>query len=358
VRGIRFAGRIDSLHTATVHSRPACHVRPFPLVYGAGQQLRAGDGRSPASPDRGYALWYFRETGSGPPLVLLHGIGMSNAAWSAVTPYLESTRRVIAFDIAGFGSTPALPGGTPPTVPNLVDALDRSIRDVGLEIPVDLAGNSLGGTMALEAATRGIARTVVAISPACLWRKHGAAHVPIVFQGLRVMAGHFPGLLRTVVQNPWLRELALAVPISVGSRRMHPDDACRAVDDLARATAFEATFASTRSPFSAHAIAVPVTVAFGDRDWILTKGSRLKSALPAHARWVEKRGWGHSPMWVDPAGVAELILEGTRFDASSGVRPGSDPTEEPDPASRHPLPDRTGRALAAALRCPPARCGS
>ena len=266
-------------------------------------------------------MWYFRETGSGPPLVLLHGIGMSNAAWSAVTPYLESTRRVIAFDIAGFGSTPALPGGTPPTVPNLVDALDRSIRDVGLEIPVDLAGNSLGGTMALEAATRGIARTVVAISPACLWRKHGAAHVPIVFQGLRVMAGHFPGLLRTVVQNPWLRELALAVPISVGSRRMHPDDACRAVDDLARATAFEATFDSTRSPFSAHAIAVPVTVAFGDRDWILTKGSRLKSALPAHARWVEKRGWGHSPMWVDPAGVAELILEGTRFDASIECTP-------------------------------------
>ena len=270
-------------------------------------------------------MWHFRETGSGPPLVLLHGIGVSNAAWSAVTPYLESTRRVIAFDIAGFGSTPALPGGTPPTIPNLVDALDRSIREVGLEIPVDLAGNSLGGTMALEAATRGIARTVVAISPACLWRKHGAAHVPIVFHGLRVMAAHFPGLLKTVVQNRWLREVALAVPISVGSRRMHPEDACRAVDDLARATAFEATFDSTRSPFSAHAIAVPVTVAFGDRDWILTRGSRLKSALPTHARWVEKRGWGHSPMWVDPAGVAELILEGTRCEASSGVRPGSDP---------------------------------
>ena len=237
---------------------------------------------------------------------------MSHAAWSAVTPYQESTRRVIAFDIAGFGSTPALPGGTPPTIPNLVEGLAESIRELGLEIPVDLAGNSLGGTMALEAATRGIARTVVAISPACLWRKHGAAHVPIVFQGLRVMAAHFPGLLKTVVRNPLLRELALAVPISVGSRRMHVDDACRAVDDLTRATAFEATFDSTRSPFSAHAIAVPVTVAFGDRDWILTKGSRLKSALPTHARWVEKRGWGHSPMWVDPAGVAELILEGTR----------------------------------------------
>jgi len=278
-------------------------------------QLRAAVVDRRISPVGKNALWYFRETGSGPPLVLLHGIGMSHAAWSAVTPHLESTRRVIAFDIAGFGSTPALPGGTPPTIPNLVDGLAESIREIGLEIPVDLAGNSLGGTIALEAARRGIARSVVAISPACLWRKHGAAHVPIVFGGLRFMATHFPVVLKTVVRSPWLRELVLAVPISVGSRHMHVDDARRAIDDLTRATAFEATLDSTRSPFSADAVTVPITVAFGDRDWILTRGSRFRSALPAHARWVEKRGWGHVPMWVDPVGVSKLILEGTQREA-------------------------------------------
>ena len=46
--------------------------------------------------------------------LLLHGIGMSHAAWSAVTPYLCATRRVIAFDTAGFGLTPPLPSGTDP----------------------------------------------------------------------------------------------------------------------------------------------------------------------------------------------------------------------------------------------------
>jgi pimeloyl-ACP methyl ester carboxylesterase len=51
-------------------------------------------------------------------------------------------------------------------------------------------------------------------------------------------------------------------------------------------------------------------VAFGDRDWILPKSSRHRSGLPAHARWIDKRGWGHVPMWVDPAGVSQLILEG------------------------------------------------
>ena len=122
------------------------------------------------------AVWHYNEAGSGRPLVLLHGIGMSHTAWSAVTPYLRSTRRVIAFDTAGFGSTP-LPAGTPPTVHNLVDGLDRSLLEIGIEVPVDIAGNSLGGAMALKAARRGIARSVVAISPAGLWKERGASHV-------------------------------------------------------------------------------------------------------------------------------------------------------------------------------------
>ena len=74
-------------------------------------------------------LWRYSESGSGRPLVLLHGIGMSHVAWNAVTPYLCSTRRVIAFDIAGFGSTPPLPRGTLPTIANLVEGLARSIDD-------------------------------------------------------------------------------------------------------------------------------------------------------------------------------------------------------------------------------------
>jgi pimeloyl-ACP methyl ester carboxylesterase len=260
-------------------------------------------------------LWFYRETGSGRPLILLHGIGMSHVAWNAVTPYLCSTRRVIAFDTAGFGLTPPLTRRTPPTIPNLVEALDRSLHEIGIRVPVDFAGNSLGGSMALEAARRGIARSVVAISPPGLWRAHPPPHVKYVFRGLRVMARHFPHLLRATVQKPLLRELALAVPLSVGSRRMPASDALRVVDDLARSSAFEETFEDSRAPFSGRDIAVPVTVAFGDRDWILPNGSRRRNELPAHTRWVERHGWGHVPMWVDPVGVAQLILEGSRSDS-------------------------------------------
>ena len=257
------------------------------------------------------AVWHYRETGSGRPLVLLHGIGMSHAAWDAVTPYLQATRRVVAFDIAGFGSTPALPRETPPTVPNLVEALVRSMGAIGLDTPVDFAGNSLGGWMTLEAARQGIARTAVAISPAGLWRTHDARHVKYVFRALRFMTTRFPELSKAAMHVPWLREMVLAVPISPGSRHMPLHNALRAVTDLSLSTAFEEAFDNTRSPFSGGAITIPVTVAFGDRDWILTRQSRQRDRLPAHTTWVAKQGWGHVPMWVDPAGVAQLILDGT-----------------------------------------------
>jgi pimeloyl-ACP methyl ester carboxylesterase len=182
---------------------------------------------------------------------------------------------------------------------------------MGLTDPIDVAGNSLGGTMALEAARRGLARSVVAISPAGLWKKGGARYVPLVFAMLRYGATRFPRLLEGTLRQPLLRELALAVPISIGSRRMNAIDAVGAVKDLGRAEAFEATFNSTRSTFSGTDITAPTTIAFGTRDWILPEGSRCRNLLPRHTTWIVKRGWGHVPMWLDPEGVAQLILSGT-----------------------------------------------
>jgi len=257
-------------------------------------------------------MWHYTESGAGRPLVLLHGIGMSGAAWNRVTPYLSAFRKLIVFDIAGFGLTPPLPEGVPPTSANLAAALENSVRAMGLNGPVDIAGNSLGGLIALDAARRGFARSVVAISPPGLWTDHPSLHVKYVFQTLRFLATNVPATLRAIVRRSLLRELAFAVPISIGSRRMPIDDAVTAVNDLAVATGFEDTFACTAPAFSGHEIAVPVTVAFGDRDCIILKTSRRRDGLPAHTRWITMPKWGHVPMWADPLGVAQLILEGAR----------------------------------------------
>jgi pimeloyl-ACP methyl ester carboxylesterase len=235
---------------------------------------------------------------------------MSHAAWNPVIPELGSARRVIAFDIPGFGLTPPLPYRTPPTIANLLDSLEESLTTMGIHSPVDFAGNSLGGCLALEAARRGIARSVVGISPTGLWKVHEPAHVQFVFGGLRFMSTHFPSLLKAAVHVSFLREVLLAIPVSIGSRRMSVRDAHRAIDDLATSTAFEATFDNTRGPIDSRDIQVPVTVAFGTCDWILTLSAQRRNNLPSHTRWVEKPDWGHVPMWVDPSGVSELILAG------------------------------------------------
>jgi pimeloyl-ACP methyl ester carboxylesterase len=253
-------------------------------------------------------VWHYIAEGAGRPLVLLHGLGMSNRVWTPVIPHLRTSRRVIAFDIGGFGLTPTLPDGTLPTIQNLTAALEHSLRDLGVRDPVDMAGNSLGGTLALEAARRGFARSVVAISPAGLWTARPPRHLPSLFGTLRALSTTMPAVLKAMMIVPALRELALAVPLSVGSRRMPVEDARDTIDDLSKASAFERTFEHTRAPFSARDISVPVTVAFGDRDWILLESARRRDALPPHARWISKAGWGHVPMWIDPAGVAGLIL--------------------------------------------------
>ena len=255
------------------------------------------------------AGWHYRESGNGPVLILLHGIGMSHAVWNPVIPELSSVRRVIAFDIPGFGLTPPLSNRIPLSITNVVDSLEESLADIGIDVPVDFAGNSLGGCLALEAARRGIARSVVAISPTGLWEKHEPAHVRFVFGGLRFTSMHFPRLLKAAVHVSFLREVLLAIPISIGSRRMSVHDAIRTIDDLATSTAFEVTFDNTRASFEGAGIRVPVTVVFGDRDWILTRSAQRRHNLPPHTQWVEKRGWGHVPMWIDPSGVSRLILE-------------------------------------------------
>ena len=42
------------------------------------------------------------EAGDGPPVVLVHGSGMSGSTWAPLMPYLPANR-LIAVDLPGFG---------------------------------------------------------------------------------------------------------------------------------------------------------------------------------------------------------------------------------------------------------------
>src|SRR3982751_6114114 len=104
--------------------------------------------------------------GSGDPLLLLHGLGLTWRCWRPVLPELERAHDVVAMDLPGFGAAPPLPRGSRPTVEALSDAIEGALDEAAGLDAVHVAGNSLGGWIAIELARRGRARSVVALAPA------------------------------------------------------------------------------------------------------------------------------------------------------------------------------------------------
>jgi pimeloyl-ACP methyl ester carboxylesterase len=90
--------------------------------------------------------------GSGPVMVLVHGLGGSHVNWMRLGPVLAEGARVLAPDLPGFGYTP--PAGRSVGVQANAAWLDRFLRQVA-GAPAILIGNSMGGLVSiLEAGTQ------------------------------------------------------------------------------------------------------------------------------------------------------------------------------------------------------------
>src|SRR5256885_731808 len=111
--------------------------------------------------------------GGGAPLVLLHGFMDSWRTWELVLPALERHHDVLAPTLAGHAGGPPLDGDA--TGAALADAVERAMDEAGFPI-AHIAGNSLGGYVALELAARGRAKTVVALAPAGGWAERDESH--------------------------------------------------------------------------------------------------------------------------------------------------------------------------------------
>jgi pimeloyl-ACP methyl ester carboxylesterase len=274
--------------------------------------------------------WHYQDVGQGPPLILLHGIGMSHLAWKNVISSLANERRVLAFDIAGFGLTPPVADNIQPTPGNLVagvgslgETLNRidEERKISKEYKcVDLVGNSLGGYLALEAAKIGKlgsfrVNSIAAISPAGLWKKHYPMRSEVVLQLTRLGVRRLPHLTNALLRRKYTRKLLMAVPASTN---VSEEDACELINIFASAPIFASQVAfkkfreSLKDPFRGGRTScegIRVTIAFGKRDWLIPPSARLRHEIPADVIWQDRKGWGHVPMWDDPDGVTKFILE-------------------------------------------------
>ncbi len=103
----------------------------------------------------GRALAY-REAGSGPCLVLLHGIGNQSGSWVQQLEGLSDRFRLVAWDAPGYGASDALDAASP-APSDYAAALHGLLDALGLHRVV-LVGSSLGCLMAASYATRHAAR--------------------------------------------------------------------------------------------------------------------------------------------------------------------------------------------------------
>jgi 3-oxoadipate enol-lactonase len=106
------------------------------------------------SPD-GRAGLFYEEVGSGPPVVLIHGLADDHRLWRYQVPALAMRFRTIAIDIRGHGSSPKPPG--PYSVPLFAADVVALLDQLGIE-RAGFIGLSMGGgisqTLALQHAER------------------------------------------------------------------------------------------------------------------------------------------------------------------------------------------------------------
>jgi pimeloyl-ACP methyl ester carboxylesterase len=245
-------------------------------------------------------------TGAGAPLVLLHGIGSSRRAWDPVLPALAAHFDVIAVDLPGFGDSGPLPPGVEPGPPALAAAVAGLLDDLGIAAP-HVAGNSLGGWVALELAGIRPVASLALLSPAGLWRGNAPLYDRISLQASRWFARHAPGVLSRLARYRLGRALVLG---QTHGRpfRISPGYARTAIRALGTSPGFDATLRATvRGYRSGPPIDAPVTVAFGSRDLLLRRRCRHLDELPPGTRLGSLPRCGHVPMADNPAAVTALI---------------------------------------------------
>jgi pimeloyl-ACP methyl ester carboxylesterase len=248
--------------------------------------------------------------GTGEPLLLVHGTGGSRSHWTPLLDLLTEQREVLLVDLPGHGESDPPPAGVPHTPIAYAELLAELLDEIGIQ-SAHAAGNSAGGWAALELAKLGRARSVVAIAPAGLWRKHDPWRCSFQLWSQyrlgRMFARVTPALMRSNLGRTILLRGTMAKP-----RQMPPEAAIEMAATYARTPTFGAHLAATRRARfrDGHDIGVPVTIAWGDKERLIPAKARLRDELPEHTRFVTLPGCGHTPMWDDPDLVARTILEG------------------------------------------------
>jgi pimeloyl-ACP methyl ester carboxylesterase len=250
--------------------------------------------------------------GSGPPLVLLHGFTDTWRTWELVLPALERRHDVLALTLAGHAGGPSVNGEIDDDV--LVDAVEQAMDEVGFET-AHVVGNSLGGYVALQAAMRGRADSVVALAPAGGWAvgddayKETLSYFITMHDLVKAAAPH----AETIASTPEGRRRA-TLYTTANFEHIPPDVVAHQIRGAAGCTVVATLVEHARRNgwnLDAEEITCPVRVVWGSEDRLLEwprAAERYRSDWLPNADWVVLDGVGHLPQLDVPLETAELIL--------------------------------------------------
>jgi pimeloyl-ACP methyl ester carboxylesterase len=272
--------------------------------------------------------------GRGEPLLLLHPFALSAEAWKPVLPALEERHEVLAATFPGHWGGEPIPAGFRHSIAASVDMAEAELDASGIG-RVHIAGNSLGGWFALELARRGRALSTVAISPGGGWERGSdeeqrllrtfkqVGRLVRIGGPLAPLLGHI-GLARRVALRQIVSRPAALTP-EQASFLMRAPHRCDAFYDVLRRLPEEP------DPSPIDASAGPIRIVWGSDDRLLPlKGySERWRRLAPTAEWAVLEGAGHVPMYDDPGGIAEMILEVTASAPRTKVSPSRAPAALP-----------------------------
>lgn len=245
--------------------------------------------------------FHVQRLGSGPPVVLIHGLVIGNlATWFfGVAPLLARRRSVLLYDQRGHGLSASAESGfdlatSSADLAAILEAVD------GFEGAVDLVGHSWGGTLALRFAidhAERVRRAVVLDAPL---PPFDPAEVASMMDD--VDAEQLERML--ALDHGQFSDLAARLAVGRGRRGARRADRAR---HLREDTTVTADLLAERSFASADlaALARPVACVYGSRSPFRQRADELADALP-DARVVELDG-GHLLPLECPADVVRAV---------------------------------------------------